>query len=135
MKKTKIAKIGLALLAGYVLVVVAFETLLGITQPAGQSTLVITTYDQGQPHSRVVARLQSNGQLYVAANHWPRAWFRQALENPEVQVTLDERTADYRAVLVSDTEHDRVDSDNPLGLGFRILTGFPPRYFVRLDPI
>ena len=71
----------------------------------------------------------------MAANHWPRAWFRQALENPEVQVTLDERTADYRAVLVSDTEHDRVDSDNPLGLGFRILTGFPPRYFVRLDPI
>jgi hypothetical protein len=31
-------------------------------------------------------------------------------------------------------EHARVDADNRLGLGFRILTGFPPRYFLRLDP-
>jgi hypothetical protein len=31
-------------------------------------------------------------------------------------------------------EHDRVDTENHLGVAFRILTGFPPRYFLRLDP-
>ncbi|MEX2131548.1 MAG: hypothetical protein WD772_08670 [Pseudohongiellaceae bacterium] len=134
MKTRTIAKILVILLLIYAGIVIAFESLLGYTQPAGQGTLVITTFNEGEPHSRVVARLESNGQLYVAANHWPRAWFRQALANPEVQVTLDGLTSDYRAVRVEGAEHDQVDSDNALGLVFRILTGFPPRYFVRLDP-
>jgi hypothetical protein len=51
-----------------------------------------------------------------------------------VQVTLDGETGDYRAVPVTGAEHDRVDGDNRLGAVFRILTGFPPRYFLRLDP-
>jgi hypothetical protein len=35
---------------------------------------------------------------------------------------------------VEGVEHDSVSADNSLGLMFRILTGFPPRYFLRLDP-
>jgi hypothetical protein len=119
----------------YVGIVVAFESLIGYFQPAGGSTLVITTFDgDGTAHDRVLSRLESDGQLYVAANHWPRAWYNRALENPEVQVTLDGNNADYRVAPVAGAEHDRVDGDNSLGVGFRILTGFPPRYFVRLDP-
>jgi hypothetical protein len=119
----------------YIGIVVAFESLLGYFQPAGQGTLVITTKDEdGGTNDRVLARLESNGQLYVAANHWPRAWFNQALENPNVQVTLDEEEGTYLAVPVTDEEHDRVNGENSLGIVFRILTGFPPRYFVRLDP-
>ncbi|MFQ5998923.1 MAG: nitroreductase/quinone reductase family protein [Candidatus Bathyarchaeia archaeon] len=119
----------------YIGIIVAFESLLGYFQPAGQGTLVITTTDEdGTPNDRVLTRLESNGQLYVAANHWPRAWYNRALENPNVQVTLDGQKATYLAVPVTDEEHDRVNSDNSLGLVFRILTGFPPRYFVRLDP-
>jgi len=118
----------------YVGIVVAFESLIGYFQPAGGSTLVITTFDgDGTSHDRVLSRLGSDGQLYVAANHWPRAWYDRALENPEVQVTLDGDKGDYRVTPVAGAEHDRVDSDNSLGVGFRILTGFPPRYFVRLD--
>jgi hypothetical protein len=109
--------------------------MIGFLQPAPGGTLVITTFDEeGAPHDRVVSRLESDGQLYVAANHWPRAWYERALENPDVIVTLDGTQADYLAVAVVEPEHDRVDADNPLGTGFRILTGFPPRYFLRLDP-
>jgi hypothetical protein len=118
----------------YVGIVVAFESMIGFFQPASETTLVITTIDEGGTHDRVLARLESNGQLYVAANHWPRAWYNRALENPDVKVTLDDQTGDYRAVPVSGQEHDRVDGENRLGLMFRILTGFPPRYFLRLDP-
>jgi len=119
----------------YVGIVAAFESLIGTLQPKAGSTLVITTYDgDGAPHDRVVSRLESEGQLYVAANHWPRAWYERALANPEVQVTVDSQKRDYRAVPVTGAEHDRVDAANSLGVVFRILTGFPPRYFLRLEP-
>lgn len=131
----KAVKILLILCVVYVGIVAAFESLLGYFQPAGGATMVVTTTDlQGNSNDRVVARLEHGGQLYAAANHWPRAWYRQALANPDVEVTLDGEKASYLAVPASESEHVRVDSDNSLGLIFRFLTGFPPRYFVRLDP-
>jgi len=131
----KVLKIVVIAALVYVGIIVAFESLLGYFQPTAGSTLVITTFDaDGGPHERVVARLESGGHLYVAANHWPRAWYRRALANPEVRVALDGETHDYRAVPVSGVEQERVEREHALGLAFRILTGFPPRYFLRLDP-
>ena len=138
--------VGIVILV-YVGIVVAFESMIGFFQPTARSTLVITTIDgdgtsndrvvidgDGTSNDRVVSSLTSNDQLYVAANHWPRAWYKRALENPNVQVTLDSEQGDYLAVPVTGAEHDRVDEDHSLPFVFRILTGFPPRYFVRLDP-
>jgi hypothetical protein len=131
----KALKIVVIVVLVYVGIVAAFESLIGYFQPTPGSTLVITTFDEdGTPHDRVVSRLESNRQLYVAANHWPRAWYRRALENPDVQATLDGVRGNYRAIPVSGAEHDRVESENGLGVGFRIVTGFPPRYFLRLEP-
>ncbi len=128
-------KIGAVVVLIYVGIVVAFESLIGYFQPTSAATLVITTFDDdATPHERVLSRLESDGQPYVAANHWPRAWYNRALENPAVQVALDGEKRDYRVVPVTGAEHDRVDGGNSLGVAFRILTGFPPRYFVRLDP-
>ena len=119
----------------YIAIIATFESLLGYFQPSGQGSLVITTADEdGTRHDRVLARLQSNGQLYVAVNHWPRAWYGRALENPSVHVAVNGVTGAYMAVPASDEEHDRVNHDHSLGIVFRILTGFPPRYFLRLDP-
>ena len=180
-----VKRIAIALVV-YVGIVIAFESLIGYFQPAGQGTLVITTTAaDGAVSDRVLGHLESGGQLYVAANHWPGAWYRRALDQPNVQVTLnlvgrtrrdeprfellavvgqhapqpparrpvarqhdldeegchqcrrdlaDGATGDYRAVPVTGGEHDRVNADHGLGVVFRILTGFPPRYFVRLDP-
>jgi hypothetical protein len=132
MKAVKIAVIAIVV---YVGIVVAFESLIGTLQPANESTLVLTTFDpDGTAHDRVVSRLESEGKLYVAANHWPRAWYRRALENPKVQVTQDGARVDYQAVRVTGEEHDRVQAAHPHGFIFLFLTGFPPRYFLRLDP-
>ena len=131
----KAARLIVILFLVYVGLVATFESMLGFFQPGGQGTLVITTTDEdGTANDRVLARLESNGQLYVAANHWPRAWYRQALENPNVQVAVDDERGAYLAVPVTDEEHDRVNRDNGTGFVFRVMTGFPPRYFVRLDP-
>ena len=132
MKALKIAAIGILIYMG---IVTAFESLLGYLQPTDGSTLVITTFDRdGLPHDRVVSRIRTDGHLYVAANHWPRAWYRRALANPDVQITMGGQKRDYRAVPVTGAEHDRVDRARHLGMGVRILTGFPPRHFLRLEP-
>ena len=128
-------KIVIILMVSYAMLVVLFESSLGYFQPESASTLQIATVDaDGAVNQRIVARLESAGQLYVAANHWPRAWYREALANPLVQINSGSEQGGYVAVPIEGIEHDSVNADNSLGLMFRILTGFPPRYFLRLDP-
>lgn len=129
-------KTALIVFSAYVGLVVSFESLLGVLQPTSESTLLLTTFDaDGTAHDRVVSRLESDGRLYVAANHWPRAWYERALENPKVAVTIDGETRPYRAVPVNDAERDRVDAEHSLNPVFRFVTGFPPRRFLRLEPL
>ncbi|MBM62624.1 MAG: hypothetical protein CL484_06705 [Acidobacteria bacterium] len=120
----------------YVGVVATFESLLGYFQPSGQGTMVVTTMDSaGVSHARVVARLDSDGQLYVARNHWPKAWYDRALKRPQIQITIDGEQGDYVAVSVGGAEFERVNSEHRLGIVFRILTGFPTRCILRLDQL
>ena len=122
---------GIAVL--YVLVVVGFESMLGYTQPENQGTLVITTFDDGEPHDRVVSRIHIDDELYVAVNHWPRLWYWQLLDEPVVRIRYGDTDDFFRAVPVEEDQAiRRVDDARPLSLQFRILTGFPPRHFVQL---
>lgn len=131
----KVVKIVAIVLAVYIGIVVLFESLIGYFQPAGGSTIVITTVDDdGNANDRVVSRLDSGGALYVAANHWPRAWYNRVLEHPDLEVTANGEKQPYRAAPVTGEEHERVNAEHPLGPGVRFLTGYPPRRFVRLDP-
>jgi hypothetical protein len=131
----KIVKIVLIVAVIYAGIVTAFESMIGFMQPTQGDSVVITTFDEsGAAHDRVVSRLESAGQQYVAANHWPRAWYERALANPKVQVAVDGQKADYLAVPVTGAEHDRVEADNPHPAWFRFVTGYPPRHFLRLDP-
>jgi len=132
----KPAKILIGVLVAYVGLIVAFESMMGILQPATGSALTITTTDaDGDASDRVLAHLDDNGRTFVSANHWPRAWYRAALANPDVQVTIDGERGDYRAVLIEDAaEHERLDAAFAHPFAFRLITGFPPRYFLRLDP-
>ena len=117
----------------YVLVVVGFESMLGYTQPENQGTLVITTFDGGEPHDRVVSRIHIDDELYVAVNHWPRLWYWQLRDEPVVRIRYGDTDDLFRAVPVEgDQAIQRVDAARPLSLQFRILTGFPPRHFVQL---
>ncbi len=77
----------------YVGVVVGFESLIGYFQPKDAGTIVIATHDDsGNAKQRVVARLESDGKLYVAANHWPRRWYNEVLSIRKVDVTWDGTT-------------------------------------------
>ncbi len=132
MKAVKIAAIVLLV---YVAIVAVFELSIGILQPQSESTLIITTTNEmGTANDRVLSRIELEGQVYVAANHWPRAWYNEVLETPSVRVTIDGVERDYLAVPVEGEEHERLAAARPLGFAMRALMGFPPRRFVRLDP-
>jgi hypothetical protein len=133
----KLFKILLILFVIYAALVAAFETWLGFSQPTNDGTLKITTTgDDGAEHTRVLARIEVDDKLYVAVNHWPRGWYWQALDNPDVRVEVGGATGRYTATEVTNSdEYTLVDAARPLGTGFRILTGFPPRRILRLDPV
>jgi len=131
MKTLKIISISLVVV--YIGLVVLFESWLGYSQPSNQNTLVITTFDDQEAKQRVLSAVNNDGKLYVSANHWPRAWYRQALSNPNVEVNYKGETNSYLAVPVEGKQHDKLKEEHAHSLTFRILTGFPPRYFLRLD--
>jgi len=82
----------------------------------------------------VVAGVESGGHLYAAANHWPRSWYNRAIENPDVKITRAGERADYRAVPVVGDERIRIARDYSLPWVIRLLSGFPTRSFLRMDP-
>ena len=131
----RVVKWLIGILVIYAALVALFETYLGYAQPTYDGTLTITTTPaDGSPKDRVLARIQIEDTLYVAVNHWPRGWYWQLLDNPKVQVDVDGVRQPYTAVEVEGAEREAVDAARPLGLMFRVLTGFPPRRFIRLDP-
>jgi hypothetical protein len=139
MKAWKLVAILALVYAG---VVFAFEGILigliagyfGFQPTEFEFSVVVLTTNAGDapPIDRVLGRLDSDGQIYVAANHWPRAWYHRALANPNVQVTLDGEKADYLAVPVTGEEHDRLLTEHAMPVAARFVFGFPPRHFLRL---
>jgi len=130
----KIVRITLISLIGiYIGLVVLFESWLGYSQPTNANSLVITTFDSMEAKDRVLSAVNNDGKLYVSANHWPRSWYRQTLSNPNVEVLYKGEKKSYLAVPVEGEEHDRLMKEHAHPLTFRILTGFPPRYFIRFD--
>ena len=130
----KILKIiSISLVAVYIGLVVLFESWLGYSQPTDANSLVIITFEDQEARERVLSAINNDGKLYVSANHWPRAWYRQALSNPNVEVAYKGEKNSYLAVPIEGKEHEKLMKDHAHPLTFRILTGFPPRYFLRLD--
>ena len=69
--------------------VIEFEMSLGMNQPQGRTSIVIATLNENnERHERVLSLREVDGNHYIAANHWPRAWYHQALDNPNVEVKM-----------------------------------------------
>jgi hypothetical protein len=139
MKVLKWLGIGLGVYVALVIVCEAFVVYMGKRQAdAGldpdERWVVITTKDTAGAHDTVIAGVDIDGELYVAANHWPRDWYRRALENPDVEITRNGAKARYHAEVVHGAEEVRIAARYALALIARLLTGFPPRAFLHLVP-
>ncbi len=124
------------IIIGYLGLVIVFETFLGTIQPRSGGTMVITSFDAGgEATKRAVSRLERGGQIFVAVNHWPRAWARRIQLNPNVQITYSEITRNYNTAVLTGEDHLQASSDFVVPFLCRILTGFPPRYFFRFESL
>ena len=123
-----------ALLA-YVGIVILFESSLGYFQPRNENTLLLSMQDTfGQTHDRMLSPFELNDELYVAVNHWPRQWYKRLKANPSVTLVYQGESKQVLAVPVTETaELSQITEAYQLGFLFRLLTGFPPRAFVRLE--
>ena len=135
----KAAKLAAILCLAYLGIVVAFEGIVvGLildSTSVPNSVVLTTTTEDGTTKDTILVRMESNGQLFVSANHWPRAWYNRALKNPNVQVRMDGEKADYLAVLATTEERDRLFALTSVPFAIaRVLTGFAPRGLLRLDP-
>ena len=113
-----------------------FEVRLGYNQPRGNTSLVIATFsDDNERHERVLSLREVDGNHYIAANHWPRAWYHQALDNPNVEVKMpgEDVFLPFLAVPLDGVEETLLSEEYRLSVRSRAQMGFPPRYFLRLD--
>lgn len=125
------------LLLIYVGSIIWFETQLGVNQPQGSTSLVLATFSpDNERHERVLRLEQIDGNNYIAVNHWPRRWYGNALNNPNVEVKMpgEDSFGPYVAVPLEGAELERISEEYSFGFEFRFRTGFPPRRFLRLEP-
>lgn len=131
----KVLKIIAAILLVYVALVAVLEGVIGYVQPDMPGGVSFATTDtNGRTTERMLAGFRFEGRLYVASNHWLRGWYHQALVHPEVEVTVDGEKRGYTAVAVAGGELERVADAYTMGFVLRLICGFAPSRFLRLDP-
>ena len=127
----------LLLVLVYIGSVISYEVNLGRSQPMRGNSIIIATYDdENERHERVLSLRQMDGEKYVSANHWPRAWYRQALVNPNVEVKLAgaDGFTNFKAAHLEDAEDERVRARFKPNIRAQLRMGFAPREYLRLDP-
>ena len=101
----------------------------------GGQTIVLTSTDAaGTSYERVLSPIDEGDRLFVAANHWPRAWYRRVLANPNVSVRRGDEKREYRAVPVSAEERERLLDESGFPTIAYLFTGFARREFLLLEP-
>jgi hypothetical protein len=122
-------------LVGYAALVLLAATLIWRIQPAMDGGVTITvTPDGDTPIQRNLYGFERDGTLFVSSNHWFRQWYNAALENPDVDVTLDGVTRPFTAEAVQGEEHERLSREYNMGFVLRLICGFAPSKFLRLEP-
>ena len=127
----------IVLVLTYIGSVINYEVNLGRNQPMRGNSIIIATFDnENKRHERVLSLREIGSGMYVSANHWPRAWYRQALMNPNVEVKLAsaDEFANFTAVPLEDSEDERVRERFRPGFRSQLRMGFAPREYLRLDP-
>ena len=133
----------IAIIGGiYVALGLILDGAIGTFQPQGGNTAVLRTFDEaGQPYDRVLSLLNDDGQLWVESGHWFRGWYHQALANPNVVLIQDGQETPYVAVPVNTPETvDMITRLMGKGSDFgywvgRTILMFAPIKPLRLDPV
>ncbi len=127
-----------AVIIAYLVILLFVEVVVWRIQPAMDGGVMLIIPGDGDAlMKRTVYGYRHDGTLYVSSNHWFRSWYRAALRQRDIEVLaegLDEPRR-YTATIVAGDELSRVREGYNMGFFLRLLCGFAPRKFLRLDPV
>ena len=128
-----ILEIAVTVGAGYLILVLLLEAVIWKVQPDmdGVVTLHVNTGDTIV--KRKLYGLEYNSTLYVSSNHWFRKWYHAIVENPDIKVERADTVGLYTATPIDGDEHTQVALQYNMGFILRLLCGFAPQRFLRLD--
>lgn len=119
---------------GYLVLLLILEGVIWKVQPdmTGGVTLHIET--DGAAIKRTLYGFELDNRLYVSSNHWFRKWYHEIIKNPNIELEQEGSLEPYVAIPLTGDEHRTVAALYKMGFWLRLLCGFAPRRFLRLDP-
>lgn len=123
-----------AILFGYFVFLLVLELVIWKVQPDMEGVITVHLNTGTAVVERKLYGLEYNNSLYVASNHWFRTWYHTIVKAPVFDVEREGKIASYTATPVSGDE--RVEVTQAYGQSFmlRLLCGFAPQRYLRLDP-
>ena len=118
----------------YVTLLLLLEFVAWKLQPDMEDCVVLHFLKADKPDSRKLYGFDHKNKLYVSSNHWFRQWYNAVLENPTINVERDGGRESYTAISVEGDELAEISRAYKLGFIIRLMSGFAPRRFLRLDP-
>ena len=129
-----ILQIILIVIAGYVALLLLLEAVVWKVQPNMDSGVTLFVSRGDDVLTRKLYGFKHHNKLYVSSNHWFRQWYQAVLENPNIDVEHEGEAKPYTAVPISGDERAEIARAYKMGFVLRLMCGFAPRRFLRLDP-
>ena len=124
----------LIVIAGYFVLLLLLEAVVWKTQPSMEGGVTLLVYRGGSVFTRKLYGFEYRDKLYVSSNHWFRQWYHAILKNPHVDVEHAGEVKPYTAVPIDGDERAEIAREYKMGFVLRLMCGFAPRRFLRLDP-
>lgn len=129
-----VLQIALAAIVGYVALLLLLEAVIWKTQPNMESGVTLFLNRGNAVVARKLYGFEYGDKLYVSSNHWFRRWYYAILETPQIDVEHAGEIKPYIAVPIEGSERLEIAREYKMGFILRLLCGFAPRRFLRLDP-
>ena len=118
----------------YILLLLSLEAVVWKVQPDMDNGVTLHVSSGSSEFTRKLYGFEYGGKLYVSSNHWFRQWYHAILDNPQIDVERDGEREPFTAVPIDGDERAEVNREYRMGFLLRMMCGFAPRRFLRLDP-
>ena len=130
-----ILEIVVAAVGVYVLLLLLLEAVIWKVQPSMDNGVTLHVNRGGSRFTRKLYGFEYGDKLYVSSNHWFRRWYHAILDNPQIDVEQSGEKNPFLAVPIDGEERAEVNREYKMGFILRMMCGFAPRRFLRLDPL
>jgi len=129
----QVLEIAFWLVGVYAILLLLLELVIWKVQPSMENEVTLFVNNDNSVAARKLYGFELDGSLYVSSNHWFRKWYYAVIENPFVDVERSGEIKSYKAIPLEGKERERIANAYQMNLLLRLMCGFAPRHFLRLD--